>query len=146
MHGIGQPDSNGEPWTSRTLAAWMAERLGRLVTFPSVWDNVHCLGAHMRRCPLLQLAARADAQVAHALLLARAATLRALSERIRSATRFPWWPRRITRRQGSAMNLVRSLMYLRLDRRVGLIQERLDVGRTVGSRGHLTAELRGHTS
>ena len=43
------PAPEGERWTSRSVAAWMAERLGRPVARQRGWDYLQRLGARLRQ-------------------------------------------------------------------------------------------------
>lgn len=56
---VGQLTPDGERWTSRTVAAWMAERMGRPVAYQRGWDYLHRLGKRLRqRRPVLRRVGR----------------------------------------------------------------------------------------
>ena len=52
----------GERWTSRTVADWMAERLGRPVLKQRGWDDLQRLGARRRQPRPRHVAASAAEQ------------------------------------------------------------------------------------
>ncbi len=58
------PAPHGERWTSRTVAEWMAERLGRPVAKQRGWDYLQRLGARLRQPRPRHVAASAEDQAA----------------------------------------------------------------------------------
>lgn len=55
---------NGERWTSRLVAAWMSERLGRPVAEQRGWDYLQRLGARLRQPRPRHVAASPEEQAA----------------------------------------------------------------------------------
>lgn len=47
-HALTRPAPHGKRWTSRTVADWMAERLGRPVAYQRGWDYLQRLGMQVR--------------------------------------------------------------------------------------------------
>jgi transposase len=61
---LSGPAPEGERWTSRTVAAWMSERLGRPVAEQRGWDYLQRLGARLRQPRPRHVAASAEEQAA----------------------------------------------------------------------------------
>jgi transposase len=61
---LSGPAPNGERWTSRQVAAWMSERLGRPVAEQRGWDYLQRLGARLRQPRPRHVAASAEEQAA----------------------------------------------------------------------------------
>jgi transposase len=59
---VSGPAPYGERWTSRTVAEWMAEHLGRPVGKQRGWDYLQRLKARRRHPRPRQVAARAEDQ------------------------------------------------------------------------------------
>jgi len=47
-HALSEPAPEGERWTSRTVAEWMSQRLGRPVAPQRGWDYLQRLDARLR--------------------------------------------------------------------------------------------------
>lgn len=63
-HALAGPAPHGERWTGRTVAEWMAERLGRPVAKQRGWDYLRRLGARLRQPRPRHVAASAEEQAA----------------------------------------------------------------------------------
>ena len=61
---LSGPAPHGDRWTSRTVADWMAERLGRPVAKQRGWDYLQRLGARLRQPRPRHVAASAEDQAA----------------------------------------------------------------------------------
>jgi transposase len=61
---VAGPAPAGDRWTSGTVAAWMAERLGRPVTPQRGWDYLQRLGARLRQPRPRHVAASPEEQAA----------------------------------------------------------------------------------
>ena len=61
---LGAPAPEGERWTSRTVARWMSERLGRPVANQRGWDYLQRLDARLRLPRPRHVAASAQEQAA----------------------------------------------------------------------------------
>lgn len=59
---LAGPAPEGERWTSRTVAAWMAARLGHPVAKQRGWDYLRRLGARLRQPRPRHVAASAEEQ------------------------------------------------------------------------------------
>jgi transposase len=61
---LSGPAPQGERWTSRTVAQWMSERLGRPVANQRGWDYLQRFGARLRLPRPRHVAASAEEQAA----------------------------------------------------------------------------------
>ena len=61
---LSSPAPAGERWTSRMVAAWMSERLGRPIAEQRGWDYLQRLGARLRQPRPRHVAASAEEQAA----------------------------------------------------------------------------------
>lgn len=61
---LSGPAPQGERWTSRTVAQWMSERLGRPVPKQRGWDYLQRFGARLRLPRPRHVAASAEEQAA----------------------------------------------------------------------------------
>lgn len=61
---LAGPAPHGERWSGRVVGEWMAERLGRPVSYQRGWDYLQRLGARLRQPRPRHVAASAATQKA----------------------------------------------------------------------------------